>query len=133
MGKATNNLDWLLEESETELEKFRLVWVRYEKWFCGKLQLSKDVRLTDSSLQHEWIITNSRITIIQDDFQCYPQRKMKMPYYQAILDDIKSSNEFRRTAEGRTLPPNKNKVAELLKRKGLWNFSMCYSETEQPL
>lgn len=132
MGKATNNLDWLLEETETELEKFRLVWCRYEKWFCAKLQLKKDLRLTDSSLRHEWIITDAHITLIQDDWQHKPYVKMEISYYRAILNDIKISNEFRRTAEGRVLPQNKNKVAELLKRKGLWDYLKCYSETKQP-
>lgn len=123
MGKATNSLDWLLWETENELEKFRLVWIRYEKWICAHLKISKEIRITDITLKHEWVISNTHIAIVSDGWKNFPYVRMELSYYQAIVSDLKSSNEFRRTSEGKLLPPVKNRLIEKLKKENLWDYS----------
>ena len=123
MGKATNSLDWLLWETENELEKFRLVWIRYEKWICAQLKISKEIRITDITLKHEWVISNTHIAIVSDGWKNFPYVRMELSYYQAIVSDLKSSNEFRRTSEGKLLPPVKNRLIEKLKKENLWDYS----------
>jgi hypothetical protein len=123
MGKITENLDWLDDIEEEELHKFRKVWIRYERFFFTKINITKDVRIKNKLLKHEWILTvEKHITLIEDDFQNFLCRdlphRLQKNFYRAIVDDIKSMNAFRRTPEGMTLPKNKNKLYQVIKELG---------------
>lgn len=144
MGLITNTLDSINEEQTDYLEKFVVVWERYEKWIISKLPANIEVTLSGGNLRNEWIIQKNSIWLVRynwaiandkkrltrDQFHCRLTPVMLPEYYRAIQEDVKSSDTFSRTPEGKVLPPRTNNLIIALKEKNIWKLTSSYSTTD---